>query len=210
MNPRLPAFLARCAFTIYPEPLSPMHSRLTEIMAQTFAEKLPPGASLLDVGCGQGPALAWFTRAGFRPVGIALGKEDAEACITAGFYCEVMDQNDMTFPACEFDAVWARHVLEHSPIPFFTLTEFFRVLKPGGWLYVEMPCDGTDAWHTGNRNHFSVMSERMLASLLERAGFDIDCKNAVCTGIGPFPLDEECHTDRYFAFQVQKPNQPNQ
>lgn len=203
MNPRLPDFLTRCASTVYPEVRTHGHDKITAVMAEAFAPKLPPGATVLDVGCGQGPALAWFKERGFQPVGIALG-EDVAICAEKGFNVFEMDQNDLPKGWEEsFEAVWARHVCEHSPIPYFTLCEFFRVLKPGGWLYVEVPADDTDAQHPSNQNHYSVMSERMWASLLTRAGF---IGAETYSDIGPFPIGEHGEaTDRYFAFIVQKP-----
>ncbi len=204
MNPRLEEFFRRCNSTVYEEKPSHLHTSLTDQMAQDFATKLAPGATILDVGCGQGPALDWFCKAGFSPVGITIGISDIEACAKIGRTVLLMDQNELTFSASEFDAVWARHVVEHSPIPFFTLCEFWRVLKPGGWLYLEIPAPGTDAGHETNKNHFSVLGEKMWSSLLARAGFRGFEK---FNQIGPFPIGEKGEaTDRYFAFTVQKPN----
>jgi SAM-dependent methyltransferase len=72
-----------------------------------------------------------------------------------------------------FDCVWARHVLEHSVIPFFVLHEFARVLKPGGILYAEVPSPGTDCRHEANPNHYSVLTCGMWLQLIQRAGFEI-------------------------------------
>jgi ubiquinone/menaquinone biosynthesis C-methylase UbiE len=166
-------------------------------MAALVAPHLSPGASILDVGCGQGPALEWFTANGFSPLGIALGQQDVDACIAAGFRCEQMDQNDMTFPDRAFDCVWARHVLEHSVIPLFTLTEFARVLQPLGILYAEMPAPDTACAHQTNANHYSVFPASCWQSLIERAGFEIvETRNInLQTGMGP---------DKYLSFICRK------
>jgi SAM-dependent methyltransferase len=199
MNPRLTAFLQKCASTVYPEPRSPIHDDLTAQQAESFAAKLAPGDKVLDIGCGQGPALKWFEEHGFRPYGITLGA-DFQVCLDAGFRVFEMNQNDLPDSwDGEWGAVWARHVAEHSPIPLFTLTEYWRVLKPGGWLYLEIPAPGTSANHTHNPNHFSVLTPDMWGALLHKAGF-IGWESYL-----EIPLNLQCGLDLYFAFTVRKP-----
>jgi 2-polyprenyl-3-methyl-5-hydroxy-6-metoxy-1,4-benzoquinol methylase len=203
MTAQISAFLRRCAQTVYPEVRSQLHDTLTGTMAEKFNASLKPASVILDVGCGKGPALEWFTKAGHRPIGITLSPQDVADCEAAGHDCREMDQNDL--PAGWtgfFDAVWARHVLEHSPIPYYTLCEFWRVLKPGGWLYAEMPAPGTVAGHCGNPNHYSVLTPEMWGHLIGRAGFDGADKATHMT----IPLPEG--PDLYFAFICQKKPKP--
>lgn len=168
-------FLAKCASEVYPEPRTSGHDNITSRMAAVVAQRLPVGARVLDIGCGQGPALEWFTDAGFRPTGIALSAMDVNACVRCGYDVEMRDQNDLRAEwTGVFDCVWARHVLEHSPIPLFTLHEFARVLKPGGVLYAEMPLPDTSSDHQFNPNHYSVLPASAWASLISRAGFTVE------------------------------------
>lgn len=196
-NSRLSDFISDRAREVYSEPRTDGHDDLTARMAAMVAPHLSPGASILDVGAGQGPALEWFTANGFSPIGIALGAEDVAACIAAGFRCEQMDQNALTFPDRAFDCVWARHVLEHSVIPLFTLTEFARVLQPLGILYVEVPAPDTACAHQTNANHYSVFPASCWRSLIERAGFEILEAREINlqTGAGP---------DQYLSFICRK------
>ena len=94
-------------------------------------------------------------------------------CRSLGYDVRCMDQSFLDFPAASFDAVWCRHCLEHSIYPYFTLSGFHRVLKPGGWLYVEVPAPDTASAHQTNRNHYSVLGKSMMASLLDRSRFRI-------------------------------------
>ena len=196
-NSRLSDFIADRAREVYSEPRTAGHDDLTARMAALVAPHLSHGASILDVGAGQGPALEWFTDNGFSPLGIALGQEDVDACIAAGFRAFQMDQNDLTFPDRAFNCVWARHVLEHSVIPLFTLTEFARVLQPQGILYVEVPAPDTACAHQTNANHYSVFPASCWKSLIERAGFEILEAREINlqTGVGP---------DVYFSFIARK------
>src|SRR6266498_5678239 len=84
---RLEQFLTRIAGETYPEPLSPMHSQITQQMWQQVKTLHPmsPGAKILDVGCGQGVALELFKNEGFSPVGITINPMDLDACRARGF-----------------------------------------------------------------------------------------------------------------------------
>jgi SAM-dependent methyltransferase len=196
---RLEAFLKKLAGDIYPEPPSPLHDKLSREMFEHVTERHPlaPGAKVLDVGCGQGVALALFRAAGLEPIGITLGA-DAEVCRANGFDVREMDFSFLEFEDASFDLVWCRHALEHSVFPYFTLSEMHRVLKPGGVLYVEVPAPDTSCRHQTNPNHYSVLGKSMWSELIRRAGFmdivaaDINFRS----GMGP---------DTYWAFIQTKP-----
>jgi len=172
---RLEQFFEKIQADTYPEPSSGQYTEITEkMLAHLFTTyPLPAGARVLDVGCGQGVALQHFVARGCDATGITLNTVDLDACQRQGYQVLAMDQSFLDFPDEHFDLVWCRHCLEHSIFPYFTLHEFHRVLKPGGWLYVEVPAPDTSCQHHLNRNHYSVMGKTMLHNLLERAGFQI-------------------------------------
>lgn len=196
---RLDRFIASLRRDVYAVPNSPLHGSITgqmfERLRQMFA--LPPGARVLDVGCGQGSALALFRDAGLNATGITLG-EDVAACRAQGFDVLEMDLSFLELADQSFDLVWCRHALEHSVFPFFTLAEMFRVLRPGGVLYLEMPAPDTSCRHETNPNHYSVLGKKMWCELIKRAGFaeirTLDLNLA--TGLGP---------DTYWAFFQRRP-----
>lgn len=196
---RLDAFLAKLRADIYPETETQGHSTITAQMFQKLMQlyPAPQGASVLDVGCGQGVGLQVFRDAGLSPLGVTLGP-DAEVCRAKGFDVAEMDLSFLDFEDGRFDMVWCRHALEHSIFPFFTLSEMARVLKPGGVLYVEAPAPDTACRHQTNPNHYSVLGKSMWLELIRRSGFpqttvvDINLQ----TGAGP---------DTYWAFMQKKP-----
>lgn len=56
---------------------------------------------------------------------------------------------DLPFEDNSIDRVIATHVLEHVPDPVAALTEWARVIRPGGVLSLILPCDPGLAWRTG-------------------------------------------------------------
>lgn len=173
---QLESFLERIASDTYPEQPSGLHDGITEEVMDRFWGycKLPAGSSVLDIGCGQGVALKRFASRGMKATGITLNRIDVDACLAQGYDVHHMDQSMLDFPDATFDLVWCRHCLEHSIYPYFTLSQFARVLKPNGWLYVEVPAPDTACTHQLNGNHYSVLGKSMLGSLITRAGFVVD------------------------------------
>jgi SAM-dependent methyltransferase len=197
---RLSGFIAKTQSQAYSEPPSTLHSQITEQMLEQFLIKYPltENAKILDVGCGQGPALDLFKDNKFRAIGITISDEDVKACTAKGHEVYKMDQSFLDFPDEYFDFVWARHCIEHSIFPFFTLSEFYRVLKKGSYLYIEVPAPETSCHHETNVNHYSVLTENMWGSLISRSGFKVmeSLKMSFTVTAGP---------DEYWAFICMKP-----
>ena len=167
-------FMDSLAGEAYAEAPSPGHDSVSrKSLEHLFAAyPLPPGARVLDVGCGQGVALAPFRESGCHATGVTLNDTDVALCRAQGFDVHKMDQSFLDFGESSFDVVWARHVVEHSIMPYYTLTEFRRVLRSGGVLYLEVPGANT-LGHERNLNHYSVLGHEMWMALLERSGFQV-------------------------------------
>ena len=193
---RLVSFVNKIEGETYPEAPSFIHSEITGKVLDTLLPQylIDHGARILDIGCGQGPALNIFRDKGYRSVvGITLNDEDVRICRENGHDVRKMDQSFLEFPDDSFDFVWARHVIEHSVFPYFTLTEFVRVLASGGMLYLEVPAPETSCHHETNPNHYSVLGRGAWISLLNRCGFIVrdDVRFGFTTPMGP---------DEYWGF----------
>ncbi len=169
---RLQRFMEALKKDIYPEPLAEPHNSITRKMVSKLLarDEVKPRDKVLDIGCGQGLALELFKEAGLDPTGITLG-EDYRACKTKGLNVYEMDQSFLEFEDREFDIVWCRHSIEHSIFPLFTLSEFHRVLKEAGLLYIEVPAPETSCHHERNQNHYSVLGKSMWVSLFSKSNF---------------------------------------
>ena len=197
---RFVSFIDKIEGQTYPEVPSFIHSEITGkvldiLLPQYGINQL---ARILDIGCGQGPALNILRDKGYlSAVGITLNDEDVRVCRENGHDVRKMDQSFLEFSDGFFDLVWARHVIEHSIFPYFTLTEFARVLSPGGILYLEVPAPETSCHHETNPNHYSVLGHGAWVSLMGRCGFSLcdDAKYSFTTGMG---------SDEYWGFFCSK------
>jgi SAM-dependent methyltransferase len=104
-----------------------------------LTRRLRPGARVLDVGCGSGALLHVLGRAGYHASGVEMSATAAAEAAAAGARVHVGSLESAACADASFDAVTMIHVLEHLRDPVRALGEVRRVLRPGGWLLVEVP-----------------------------------------------------------------------
>jgi 2-polyprenyl-3-methyl-5-hydroxy-6-metoxy-1,4-benzoquinol methylase len=197
---RIEAFFRRTICDVYPEPPSDTHRFITRQMLERLLLKYPlvENGQVLDVGCGQGLAMEMFGNRGVNAIGIALDDEDLSICRSKGHEVLRMDQSFLNFDDESFDLIWCRHCLEHSFMPYFTLTQFYRVLKPSGYMYIEVPAPDTASNHQRNKNHYSVLGKSMWQELIRRTGFQM-------LETMDISVEVPAGNDTYWAFVQQKP-----
>jgi ubiquinone/menaquinone biosynthesis C-methylase UbiE len=100
------------------------------------------GLEALDIGCGTGFLSLELAARGHRVTGIdfapemlALAKEKA-ADAKAAIRFEHADAENLAFAPASFDLVITRHVLWTLPHPEAAVSEWIRVLRPGGRVAV--------------------------------------------------------------------------
>ncbi len=69
----------------------------------------------------------------------AIGEGYLTADLLSKKVMENMDITDIPKPDNTFDIIFCSHVLEHVPDDRKAMSEFFRVLKPGGWAILNVP-----------------------------------------------------------------------
>lgn len=147
--------------------------RLTRPL-KTFIDGLPPGARVLDLGCGPGDAAAHMRAAGLRPDPV-----DASPAMVAlandrhriGARIGTFDDVDAL---AAYHGVWANFSLLHSPradLPRH-LGAIHRALKPAGLFHIAMKT-GTGEIRDRLGRNYTYLPRRELAELLAAAGFTI-------------------------------------
>ena len=154
---------------IYPQPADPGHTAWAEDAIKELCSGIK-FKSVLDVGCGEGFCSPIFTsKFNAFYTGVTLGEEDYKVAKSYGRNVHKDDISFLSYEDERFDLVFARHILEHSPMPLITLMEWYRVSKK--YLALVMPA--WEYWGKAGRNHYSVLDKERLAFLIDRAGWNI-------------------------------------
>lgn len=204
LKEKINRYIEKYQATVYSEPEDTFHfGQIPEMVKNYFVTmQLPLTAYVLDIGCGQGRFMDLVRDLGYTNlVGVTLSNEDMSACGIKGHSVIKTDMSDIPVPEEMVDLIWCRHALEHSPFPLFTLYEFHRLLKAGGKVYVEVPAPDCERNQEYNPNHYSVLGDKMWASLFLKAGFAIDSAY-----IMEYQLQGDNHVihERNFIFVIQK------
>jgi 2-polyprenyl-3-methyl-5-hydroxy-6-metoxy-1,4-benzoquinol methylase len=169
-------------------------------LVNRFRGKNTPG-TFLDVGCGEGFALLWFSAVGWSVEGIdysVAGLEnmnpDLISHVESGDLFEILNRR-ISKGKC-YDLVWLNNVLEHVLDPVNLLTSLRDLIAPDGILVVTVPNDGSTyqefLLNNGNISHrFWIAIPDHLAYF----NYESLLRTAEATGwkcneiIGDFPID---------------------
>jgi SAM-dependent methyltransferase len=102
---------------------------------ERVAASLPEGTSVLDAGAGECSYKRLFSHCRYTAVDLAVG--DNSWNYQNLDHVAPLDQ--LPFEDHSYDAVLCTQVLEHLERPSDCLSELYRVLKPGGRLYLTAP-----------------------------------------------------------------------
>ena len=125
--------------------------------------------TVLDVGCGEGFCQFMFEEQDKHYTGITLGQKDVDIAIERFRNVSKHDCTFLPYPDTNFDLIFARHILEHSPFPLLTLMEWHRVSKK----YLVLVFHAWEYWLVGGKNHYSMLTKEQLWFLLDRAGWEV-------------------------------------
>ncbi len=97
-----------------------------------------PG-TLVDIGCGNGEYLRTAMDLGWETWGIDLDPKAVETAINTGATVIHGGFPDTGLPSQYFDVVTLSHVIEHVHNPIAAMQEVFRILRPGGQIWIATP-----------------------------------------------------------------------
>ena len=139
-----------------------------------LSQTLPSGSSILDAGAGESAYKSLFQHCEYKAIDLAVG----ESTWNYSNLDFIGPLHDMPIDDAEFDTVLCTQVLEHLEWPRESVAEMFRVLKPGGLIYLTAPMAHRE--HQVPYDFFRYTSYG-LKSILSHAGF-IDIKINPCGG----------------------------
>ena len=94
---------------------------------------------LLDVGCGNGGFLLLARSAGWDVVGVDPDSKAVEAARIQDLDVRLGGVEALDPSIEQFDAITLSHVIEHVHHPVEVLQACHRLLRPGGFLWIETP-----------------------------------------------------------------------
>lgn len=126
--------------------LSDLYLRVHFPFVEKEIEKISPEARVLEAGCGFGQWAFLIGEKGCEVVGIDIARK---AIKTAQDYAAkkgvrncrfcCADLRAIPFRGGYFDYIFSFGVIEHFDDPSKILSEFYRVLKPGGRVFISVP-----------------------------------------------------------------------
>ncbi|GAB2535353.1 class I SAM-dependent methyltransferase [Rhodanobacter koreensis] len=150
------------------------------------------GRQLLDVGFGNGGFLKLAGEMGWSAQGIDFDPKAVAVARVQGLDVRCASVDDLLQENARYDVITISHVIEHVYDPIQLLGTLYRLLKPGGYLWLETPNlesagarrFGPDWMALDPPRHLMLFTPRSLRMSLEKAGF----KNILQRWHGLIPL----------------------
>jgi 2-polyprenyl-3-methyl-5-hydroxy-6-metoxy-1,4-benzoquinol methylase len=161
-------------------PLLPRYRELADMHVRHL--RFPgAGATVLDVGCGEGEFLAELQSLGWSAEGIDPSEAAVAIAQSRGVRASAGTFADASLEAESFDAITFRLVFEHIADPVEALAKCRGALRPRGTLWIATPsldseahrAYGRDWIHLEPPRHAVLYTTRSLTRLLAAAGFDV-------------------------------------
>lgn len=148
-----------------------------EQFAASLSRDIMPASKVLDAGAGETPYKKYFANYSYTAIDTKWGD-------TNWNYINldvVGDLKKLPFSKDIFDGILCTQVLEHVNEPTDVINEFYRVLKPGGVLYLSAP----QGWGVHQEPHdYFRFTHYGLKYLLEKSGFEIKSTASSCGYFG--------------------------
>ena len=104
-----------------------------------LTDRHPAAGMLVDVGCGGGAFLRHCRERGWRAIGFDPSVQSVAYAREHGLEAYAEKWPPCSLPDESADAVTFINVLDHLRDPFGVLGEAWRILRPGGVLYIRVP-----------------------------------------------------------------------
>jgi 2-polyprenyl-3-methyl-5-hydroxy-6-metoxy-1,4-benzoquinol methylase len=141
-----------------------------------------PGQTLLDVGCGDGYFLRFATEMGWKAEGVEPDPHAVKVARSRGLLVHEGSPERLTDREMAYDVITLNHVIEHVHDPRNLLAVCFRLLRPGGLIWVETPNlqavghlrYGPDWRDLDPPRHLILFNWDSLRAVLKKTGFTME------------------------------------
>lgn len=125
-------------------------------------------APILDLG----PGRCWFTKQNVKDIAAV---DNAPAIVEhferEGINIKLGNAYNIPYPDSYFEGVFCCWLFEHLPEPDRSMTELYRVLKPGGYACIIVPTPNDMVAFYDDYTHVRPFTPTSLKQLAEDAGF---------------------------------------
>lgn len=144
-----------------------------------FRQPNKAGGLLLDIGCGNGDFLALARDMGWQVEGVDFDPKAVEVAQSRGLNVRQGGIELLENISDKYDVITLSHVIEHVHAPIDLLQSIYRMLKPGGMLWLETPNVRSLGHRKYKENwrgiepprHLVLFNCEILKCLLTRIGF---------------------------------------
>ncbi|MBN2856072.1 MAG: class I SAM-dependent methyltransferase [Halothiobacillaceae bacterium] len=160
-------------------PLVPSFKAKADTKMRHLPKPPAEGGRLLDVGFGNGGFLKLATEMGWQAEGIDFDPKAVALAKARGLNVRCASAADLSAQNEQFDIITLSHVIEHVHDPIALLNNLYRLLKPGGTLWLETPNLNSIGAKRFGRNwmaldpprHLVLLNTASLKNCLIQAGF---------------------------------------
>lgn len=140
-----------------------------------------PNPNLLDVGCGNGTFLLQMQALGWNVQGVDPDPNAVAYARQAGVSVHQGTLPEITFPENNFDAITLSHVVEHLHDLEDNIRVCYRILRPGGVLWIATPNLNSIGHHLFGKfwialdppRHLTLFTPDSLKKLIKSASFEV-------------------------------------
>lgn len=149
---------------------------------------------LLDLGCGNGAFLLRARSASWDVVGVDFDPRAVKAACSQGLDVRLGGVETLDPSIDQFDIITLSHVIEHVHHPVEILQACYKLLKPGGHLWLETPNIASEGHRLFGENwrglepprHLVLFTLKSMCNTLSAAGFlqvEVQAYRPLCEGI---------------------------
>lgn len=135
--------------------------------------------NIIDVGAGNGHFLKAARERGWNTYGTEFDERAVKICTDKGIHMHSGKLNPSNYEPEKFDIITSFEVIEHINNPKEELSNFYRILRPGGIVHLTTPNVGSiskaflkEKWTIFNYpEHLCYYSPKTIKMIFKRLGF---------------------------------------